>query len=130
MANRIFMMTLLVRDYDEAIEYYTVCLGFELLQDEALDSGKRWVTIGNKNGCKILLAKAKGEQMSAIGNQFGGRVGLFLEAEDFDLTYSQFASKGVNFLEEIRDEPYGKVVQFADIYGNKWDLISSAKGKE
>lgn len=119
------MIAIIVRDYDEAIDYYTKTLGFSLLQDEKQSEEKRWVTIGTGDGLAILLAKAKENQTYAIGDQFGGRVGLFLETDDFDKTYAEFMEKGVNFLEPYRNEPYGKVVQFADIYGNKWDLLSS-----
>ena len=124
--NRIAQMALLVRDYDEAIRFFTDALGFELLQDEAREDGKRWVRVGppGGRGAALLLARsATPEQQRAIGNQSGGRVFLFLETDDFDRDYARMRSKGVRFTEEPRHEEYGTVVVFLDLYGNKWDLI-------
>ncbi len=119
------MVTFLVKDYDEAIDYFTKNLGFLLIKNEELNAQKRWVVVGNDDGFRLLLAKANGASKEMIGDQFGGRVGFFLETDDFDNAYKNFTEKGVNFLENVRCEPYGKVVQFADLYGNKWDLISA-----
>ncbi len=124
---RVSLTTILVRDYDEAISYYCDKLGFELQEDTALSAGKRWVVVALPNGGAFLLAKAASEeQKSQIGQAAGGRVAHFLEVENFDAVYSDWKNKHVNFLEEPRTEAYGKVVQFADLYGNKWDLITAS----
>ena len=121
------MTTLVVPDYDEAIAFYTGSLGFTLHEDSDLGDGKRWVVVGPQNGAKLLLARARGErQEQAIGNQTGGRVGFFLHTKDFAATYDAFRANGVAFTEEPRTEPYGRVVVFADPYGNLWDLIEEA----
>lgn len=116
---------LVVDDYDRAIDYYTRCLGFELLEDEDRGGGKRWVRVAPKGSqCGVLLARAVNErQQAAIGNQFGGRVGLFMHTEDFDRDYQHMRAHDVAFIEQPRDEDYGKVVVFEDLYGNRWDLI-------
>lgn len=119
-------ISLLVREYDEAIAFYRDRLGFALVEDTALGGDKRWVVVAPEGGrgARILLAKAEGEaQQSAIGNQAGGRVMFFLETDDFEGTYGAMMDKGVTFLETPRHEAYGSVVVFADLYGNKWDLI-------
>ncbi len=124
--RRIAALSLVVPDYDQAITYYVDQLGFTLTQDTALSETKRWVLIspGNGDGCNLLLAKADTEsQRAAIGNQSGGRVFLILNTDDFDRDYNAFTDKGVTFLEEPRDEIYGKVAVFKDMFGNKWDLI-------
>lgn len=125
MAQSIGSVALVVRDYDEAIAYFVEKLGFELLED--IDQGhKRWVTIAPSggSGTSLLLAQADGlNQEVAIGRQTGGRVFLFLHTDDFWGDYQAMVSKGVEFLEKPRDEPYGTVVVFQDLYGNKWDLI-------
>lgn len=121
-------IALVVRDYDEAIAYYTEVLGFELIDD--IDQGhKRWVVvrprgaIGNNN-CSILLAQASdSEQYSRVGNQTGGRVFLFLSTDDFWRDYHTMKATGAKFIEEPRDEVYGWVVVFEDLYGNRWDLL-------
>ena len=118
--------TLVVRDYDEAIAFYTQQLGFELTEDSDRGNGKRWVTLRAGTGAELLLAKAvTPEQESRIGNQTGGRVFLFLETDDIAHDYGLFTSRGVRFLEEPRHEPYGTVAVFVDLYGNKIDLIQS-----
>lgn len=121
---RLALTALLVRDYDEAIDWYTRALGFRLGSDEDQGGGKRWVVIEDKAGRGLLLAKAKKpEELAAVGNQFGGRVGLFLHVEDFEASYRRLAQAGAQVEGEPRDEAYGKVVVFRDIYGNRWDLI-------
>jgi catechol 2,3-dioxygenase-like lactoylglutathione lyase family enzyme len=123
--KRIAMLTLVVRDYDEAIEYYTRALGFELLEDSPRETGKRWVRVAPPGSSfALLLARAATpEQQRAVGNQAGGRVFLFMHTDDFRADYGRMKSAGVRFLEEPRHEPYGTVVVFQDLYGNKWDLI-------
>jgi len=122
-------VTVVVRDYDEAIAYYTGRLGFELIEDTPLSEGKRWVRVAPREstGTALLLARAAGEeQVSRIGNQTGGRVFLFLHSDDFWGDYERMRSQGVTFLEEPREEPYGTVVVFEDLYGNRWDLLEPA----
>ncbi|MEM9014254.1 MAG: VOC family protein [Pseudomonadota bacterium] len=124
----IAMLTVVVADYDDAIAYYTDILGFELIEDTPISVEKRWVVVGARNGAeagaRLLLARAANdEQRFVVGNQAGGRVFLFLYTDDFDQTYNDYKAKGVRFCEEPRREPYGKVVVFKDLYGNKWDLI-------
>jgi catechol 2,3-dioxygenase-like lactoylglutathione lyase family enzyme len=124
MSVQLAALTLVVRDYDEAIACYTQQLGFELVEDTDLGNGKRWVKVQAGQGGELLLAKAvTPEQQSRIGNQTGGRVFLFLETDDFDRDYQLFRSRGVTFLEEPRNEAYGKVAVLMDLYGNKIDLI-------
>ncbi len=121
--------SLVVPDYDEALEYYVGVLGFRLVED--IDMGdKRWVTVApwGAKETKLLLAKASTDaQLNAIGNQTGGRVGFFLHVDDFDQAYSDLLARGVNFQEPPRTEPYGKVAVFKDAFGNGWDLLQLAK---
>ena len=125
---RLSLTALLVRDYDEAIDWYTQVLGFRLVSDEAQGGGKRWVVIEDEAGRGLLLAKAKKpEELAAVGNQHGGRVGFFLETDDFDAALSRLKSAGSSLDEEPRHEVYGKVAVFRDLYGNRWDLIEPAK---
>lgn len=127
MQQRLEALALVVRDYDEAIEFYTRALLFEVIEDTVMSADKRWVIIappGSGGGCKILLAKASNDQQkAAIGNQTGGRVFLFLHTDDFERDYQRMRKEGVAFLEEPRQEVYGRVVVFQDLYGNRWDLI-------
>ena len=126
MKRSIGAITLVVKEYDEAILFYTEKLNFKLVQDIPLDNQKRWVTVSPENNAEtsILLAEATTpEQEKTIGNQTGGRVFLFLHTDDFWRDYKNMKSKGVSFLEEPREEIYGIVVVFEDLYGNKWDLI-------
>ncbi|WP_251372481.1 VOC family protein [Rheinheimera oceanensis] len=119
-------VALLVTDYDEAIAFYTRKLGFDLLEDTNLGAGKRWVQVAPKNsgGTALLLAKASNEkQLSAVGDQAGGRVWLFLQTDDFWRDYHAMQAAGVVFHETPRQEPYATVVVFEDLYGNKWDLL-------
>ena len=120
------MVAILVDDYDRGIEYFTKCLGFSLVEDTKLSAEKRWVVIApnSREGARILLAQASSlSQKLAIGNQTGGRVGLFLFTANFDSDYSKMNAAGVKFIETPRLETFGKVVVFMDIYGNKWDFI-------
>ena len=119
-------ISLLVRDYDEAIAFYTNKLNFNLIEDMDMGGGKRWVLVSppGSSETRLLLAKAANpEQESRIGNQTGGRVFLFLHTDNFQRDYEAMKAKGVNFLEEPRYESYGTVVVFEDLYGNKWDLL-------
>jgi len=119
------LSTLVVRDYDEAVSYFTGMLGFRLLSDKDMGGGKRWVTVApGDEGAALLLARASNqEQETRVGNQTGGRVSLFLKTDDFYETYSRFKERGVRFLEEPRKEEYGLVAVFEDLYGNTWDLL-------
>lgn len=125
MSRHIGMVTLVVRDYDEAIAWYTGTLGFSLVSDTALSPTKRWVVVApEKDGAKILLAQADNDaQMASIGNQTGGRVALFLYTDDFVKDHAAMVEAGVHFLEEPRHEAYGSVAVFEDLYGNTWDLL-------
>ncbi len=124
MALRIATVTVLVDDYDRALAFYCGVLGLERIEDRPLDAGKRWVVVGGTGGARLLLALASGErQAAAIGNQTGGRVGFFLETDDFARDHARLVAVGVRFLEAPRREPYGTVAVFADLYDNKWDLI-------
>lgn len=131
MPNAITAMTLVVRDYDEAIDYYTRALRFTLLEDTPLGDGKRWVKVApssGDNGAALLLAQAANPAQAArIGDQTGGRVFLFLHTRDFWDDYHYMQSQNVRFLEEPRHEVFGVVVVFEDLYGNKWDLIQPAE---
>jgi catechol 2,3-dioxygenase-like lactoylglutathione lyase family enzyme len=123
---QIAKLALVVRDYDEAIDWFTRCLGFELAEDVDMGGGKRWVVVEppGTRGAALLLARAdKPEQAAAIGKQAGGRVFLFLETDDFDRDYARMREEGVKFREAPRTEPYGRVVVFEDLCGNPWDLI-------
>ena len=123
-------IAIVVDDYDQAITFFTEALGFDLVEDSpalTTEGGrpKRWVVVrppGAETG--ILLARADGErQTAAVGNQVAGRVGFFLQVEDFDAAYRRMTAAGVQFATEPRDEPYGRVAVFLDISGNRWDLI-------
>jgi catechol 2,3-dioxygenase-like lactoylglutathione lyase family enzyme len=126
------LVALVVSDYDEAIDFFVGILGFELAEDSPslTNDGrpKRWVVVrppGAATG--LLLARADGpQQQAAVGNQAAGRVGFFLQVDDFEDSYQRMRSRGVEFVTEPRDEPYGRVVVFRDIAGNKWDMIGSA----
>ena len=123
---RIATVTLVVDDYDAAIGFYRDKLGFDLVADTPLGDGKRWVVVAPKGGkgAKLLLAQADGPTQAAhVGNQTGGRVGFFLETDDFARDHAAFTAAGVVFREPPRHEPYGSVAVFEDLYGNTWDLI-------
>ncbi len=122
-------LALVVRDYDEAIDWFTRCIGFELAEDVDMGGGKRWVVVeppGTRGAALLLARAAKAQQEAAIGNQSGGRVFLFLETDDFDRDHARMVREGVRFREAPRSEPYGKVAVFEDLYGNAWDLIGPA----
>lgn len=124
--NRIAQVTFLVRDYDEAIAFFCEALGFELLQDQVLSPTKRWVVVRPRGdvGTGLLLAKATTpEQERTVGQQSGGRVGFFLHTDDFVRDHSRMKARGVRFTEDPRNEDYGVVAVFLDLYGNRWDLI-------
>jgi catechol 2,3-dioxygenase-like lactoylglutathione lyase family enzyme len=124
------LIALVVREYDRAIEFFVNLLGFELVEDvpSLTNDGrpKRWVVVRPPNAATgILLARADGEiQADAVGNQFAGRVGLFLHVDDFDAAYSRLLAAGVAFAKPPRSEPYGRVAVFLDCEGNRWDLLS------
>jgi catechol 2,3-dioxygenase-like lactoylglutathione lyase family enzyme len=133
----IALATLVVRDYDEAIAFYTDSLGFELVEDtdrgggaspaEGSGGSSRWVVVrpgGAPHGTGLLLARAGDEaQRASVGAQTGGRVGFFLHTDDFARDHARMTAAGVHFLEEPRHEPYGSVAVFEDLYGNRWDLL-------
>ena len=125
MAQHLALLSLLVRDYDEALAFYVGKLGFSLVEDSALGGGKRWVVVApGASGTRFLLAKAADDQQKAlIGGQGGGRVWLFLHTDAFEADHARFSAAGVKFLEEPRHEVYGSVVVFEDLYGNRWDLM-------
>lgn len=126
MNQRIAHIALVVNDYDEAIEFYTQKLGFDLLEDTPLSETKRWVLVAPKGSgeCCLLLAKAANdEQQSRVGNQTGGRVFLFLRTDDFWRDYRQMLENDIAFVREPSEEAYGTVAVFQDLYGNLWDLI-------
>ncbi len=122
---RLSLATLIVPDYDSAIDFYVRRLGFVLVEDTPLGDGKRWVVVRpGAVGSGLLLAQAAdAQQTAAIGNQAGGRVAFFLETEDITADHAQFTANGVHFLEAIRHESYGEVAVFEDAFGNRWDLI-------
>ena len=118
-------VTLLVRDYDEAIRFFVDAVGFALAEDVDLGEGKRWVVVRPAGGAAgLLLAVADGPaQQARVGDQTGGRVGFFLHTDDFARDHARMTAAGVQFREQPRHEPYGTVAVFEDLYGNAWDLI-------
>lgn len=123
-------IALVVKEYDEAIDFYCNKLGFELKEDTVMSETKRWVIVQPKGegNCSLLLVRAVGdEQQSRIGNQTGGRVFLFLYTDDFWRDYNNYTSKGIEFVREPKEEAYGTVAVFKDLYGNLWDLIEPKK---
>lgn len=130
MTQRLALVSLVVRDYDEAIAYFTRVLGFELREDTPLEGGKRWVRVGPAaGGAELLLARARTpEQRDRIGDQHGGRVGFFLHTDDFARDFTRMRDAGVQFAEAPREEPYGTVVVFTDCCGNRWDLVELRAG--
>jgi catechol 2,3-dioxygenase-like lactoylglutathione lyase family enzyme len=127
MSQRISYIALLVNDYDEAIQFYTKKLNFDLVDDTKLSEEKRWVLVKPKGGeCCLLLARAADdEQRKFIGNQSGGRVFLFLHTTTFDSDYQNLIANNVTIVRDTTSEAYGRVCVFADLYGNKWDLLES-----
>jgi catechol 2,3-dioxygenase-like lactoylglutathione lyase family enzyme len=136
MALSIATLAYLVRDYDEAIAFFTQKLGFRLLEDSPISPTKRWVRVcpasNSKSrpasGATLLLARAaNARQRAQVGKQGGGRVWLFLQTSQFWADYRRMKAGGVEFTEEPRNEPYGLVVVFTDLYGNRWDLVEAPK---
>jgi catechol 2,3-dioxygenase-like lactoylglutathione lyase family enzyme len=127
MSQSLAMVALVVRDYDEAINYYVNTLGFTLVEDTPMpEQSKRWVVVAppGSTGTRLLLARAVGdEQSSRVGDQTGGRVFLFLHTDDFRRDYDAYTSRGVVFVREPKEEPFGTVAVFRDLYGNLWDLV-------
>ena len=126
----IFQLSLVVSDYDEAIQFYTQTLNFKLVEDTVLSETKRWVVVAaeGSTGCSLLLAKAANdEQKRYVGNQTGGRVFLFLHTDDLARDYNAMRAKGVIFVREPSVEAYGTVAVFKDLYGNLWDMIEPKK---
>src|SRR6478736_8483152 len=133
MKQRIAQMALVVADYDEAISFYTKKLNFVLIEDTVLSESKRWVVVapsGDTTGCRLLLAKAVGdEQQSRIGNQTGGRVFLFLHTDNFERDYQNLLNHKIKIVRPPSSEACGTVAVFEDIYGNLWDLIEPVNGQ-
>lgn len=126
MKQKLFQIALVVDDYDTALDFYLNKLNFELVEDIILSDTKRWVVVcpPGGEGCQLLLARAVGEeQISRIGNQTGGRVFLFLHTDDLDRDYQNLLRQGITIVRPPSEEIYGKVLVFADLYGNLWDLI-------
>jgi catechol 2,3-dioxygenase-like lactoylglutathione lyase family enzyme len=127
MSQRLGYVSVVVRDYDEAIRFYVDMLGFELIEDTFIPTqNKRWVVVApaGSSECGVLLARAANdEQMVRVGNQTGGRVFLFLYTDDFWRDYRSYKDRGVVFVREPKEESYGTVAVFKDLYGNLWDLL-------
>lgn len=129
MKQHLVQIAIVVKDYDEALHFYTKQLGFELVEDTVMSDTKRWVVVSppGSTGCRLLLAKAANEQqLNAVGNQTGGRVFLFLHTDDCRRDYNQYKLNNVQFIREPVKEEYGTVAIFKDLYGNLWDLIEPA----
>ena len=129
MSQRLGLVSLLVREYDEAIDFFTRALGFRLLEDTPLGGGKRWVRVAPPGAGTVALLLARAAtpaQHARVGDQSGGRVFLFLETDDLARDHAALGARGVRFTESPRQEPYGTVVVFLDLYGNRWDLIQPA----
>lgn len=131
MKRRIAQFSLVVKDYDEAIDFYVSKLGFVLIEDTPLSETKRWVVVApsaDALATRLLLAKAADdEQLSRVGNQTGGRVFLFLHTDDIARDHAQLVAAGVRIVREPAAMPYGTVLVFADLYGNLWDMIEPAR---
>lgn len=126
MKQKIAHVALVVKDYDEAIKFYTEKLDFQLLEDTKLSEDKRWVLIAPRGAteCSLLLAKASNEkQVASIGNQTGGRVFLFLFTDDLQRDYNKMTERNIHFIRGPKEEEYGCVAVFEDLYGNLWDLL-------
>ena len=127
MTQSLGLISLVVREYDEAIAFFVGTLGFRLIEDTFLpEQSKRWIVVSPPGAteCRLLLARASSpDQESRVGRQTGGRVFLFLYTDDFWRDYDSYRSKGVRFVREPKDEPYGTVAVFLDLYGNMWDLL-------
>ncbi len=126
MTQTLAQVTFLVRDYDEAIAFFTQKLGFSLLENTEMGAGKRWVVVrpSNPSGAALLLARsATPEQAACVGKQSGGRVFLFLQTDNLKRDHAAMIARGIRFVESPRTEAYGTVAVFEDLYGNKWDLL-------
>jgi catechol 2,3-dioxygenase-like lactoylglutathione lyase family enzyme len=126
MSRALAHVTLLVREYDEAIRFFTERLGFRLLEDTALGEGKRWILVSpsqEPSACLLLARASTPEQLSCVGRQAGDRVFLFLHTDNFNRDHARMRASGVRFLEDPREEAYGTLAVFEDLYGNKWDLL-------
>jgi len=134
MTQHLGLVSVVVRDYDEAIDFYVGKLGFTLVEDQPVpDQNKRWVVVAPPGAVesRVLLARAANpEQLSRVGNQTGGRVFLFLHTDDFESDYATYSSRGVIFVRGPASEPYGTVAVFRDLYGNLWDLIGPGRRGE
>lgn len=132
MTQTIATVSLVVRDYDEAVAFFTDCLRFVVVEDTPLGGGKRWVLVAppGGTGAGVLLARAATpDQAARVGDQTGGRVFLFLRTDNFWRDYRDLRSRGVRFTEEPREEPYGTVAVFLDLYGNRWDLVQQRQAE-
>lgn len=129
MPGALTLVTFLVREYDEAIAWFTGTLGWTLLEDAPREAGKRWVRVApSPAGPALLLARAATDaQRAQVGRQAGGRVAFFLETDDLARDHAAWTARGVEFTEAPRREDYGRVVVFRDLYGNRWDLIEPAR---
>ena len=126
MKQTIGAVALLVPSYEEGLRFYAGTLGFDVIEDTALEPGKRWLLVappGSGETCLLLALATSSEQRAAVGAQAGGRVFLFLDTDDFHRDHRRYVAAGVEFLETPREEPYGTVAVFRDPFGNKWDLI-------
>jgi len=124
--SHLSLVSIVVREYDEAVRFYVDALGFVLVEDSPLGENKRWVVVSPRGdgGCALLLARAATDaQRARVGDQTGGRVGFFLDTEDFAVDHDRMQSAGVRFVEGPRQEAYGTVAVFEDLYGNRWDLV-------
>ena len=133
MYQRIAHIALVVKDYDEAIEFYTQKLDFELIEDTRIDEEKRWVMIapsGAKECCLLLAKAATDRQIESVGNQTGGRVGFFLFTDDFWRDYNKMVEKEISFVRSPTEFEYGTVAVFEDLYGNRWDLIEPSENNK
>lgn len=125
--NRLGLVTYVAREYDEAIGFFVGKLDFSLVEDTDMGDGKRWVVVSAGEGASLLIARADGEQqLASVGNQTGGRVGFFLQTDDFERDFTTWSARGVVFREQPRQEVYGTVAVFEDVYGNTWDLVQPA----
>ena len=130
MYQRIAHITVVVDEYDKAIEFYTQKLEFVLLEDTVLSEGKRWVIVAPKGAkeCSLVLAKAvNDQQLSRVGNQTGGRVSFFLFSDDFWRDYKKFKDAEIKFVRQPQEFEYGMVAVFEDLYGNLWDLVQPSE---
>ncbi len=127
MTQHLALVTLVVDEYDRAIAYFCDVLGFDRVEDTPLSPTKRWVVVrppGAGTGCGVVLARAaKPEQAQCIGQQAGGRVAFFLHTDNFERDHAAYVARGVQFVEGPREEPFGRVAVFEDLYGNRWDLV-------